>query len=214
MDPHASLSYSFGINEPEYSLSDVFTGSKTLDEILIEKEGLYVAPATVGLADTEIYLADKQGRENCLLEHLSGVSIIDSLDYILIDSPPTISVLTLNAMKAADELLIPMQMEVLSLHGLLCFMATLEEFRIVFKKPLPVKGVVVVMYDKRRKLSNEVLDYIRKNVGERIFKTMISANVKVAEAPSHAQSVISYAPRSSGAKAFMSLAKEFLAVEK
>lgn len=207
MDPHASLSYSFGINEPEQSISDVLMGEKTLEEVLVEKEGLYIAPASTELADTELYLTDKPGRENFLLQHLEG---IEGIDYIFVDSPPTLSVLTLNALKAADQLLIPMQMEVLSLHGLVCFLETLGEFRRVFKKPLPVKGIVVVMYDKRKKLSEEVLVYIKENFSETIFSARIRNNVKVAEAPSHAQSVISYAPAAAGAKDFMALAKEFL----
>lgn len=207
MDPHASLSYSFGINDPEPSISDVLMGEKTLEGILIEKEGLYIAPASKVLADTELYLTDKPGRENCLLQRLTE---FDGLDYIFIDSPPSLSVLTLNALKAADQLLIPLQMEVLSLHGLVCFMATLDEFRQVFKKPLPVRGVVVVMYDRRVKLTDEVLAYINNNFEERLFRTRISKDIRIIEAPSFAQSVISYAPKSRGAKDFMELAKEFL----
>lgn len=209
MDPHASLSYSFGINDPEPSISDVLTGEKTLEEILIEKEGLYVAPASTKLADTELYLTDTIGRENCLLQHLTG---LEEMDYIFIDSPPSLSVLTLNALKAADQLLIPMQMEVLSLHGLVCFLATLAEFRQVFNKPLPIKGIVVVMYDKRAKLTEEVLAYLKDNIEEKLFQTMISRDVRIIEAPSFAQSIINYAPKSRGAKNFMELAKEFLNV--
>lgn len=209
MDPHASLSYSFGINDPQPSISDVLIGEASLEEILVEKEGLYVAPASTRLADTELYLMDKQGRENCLLQQLEG---IEGIDYVFIDSPPTLSVLTLNALKAADRLLIPLQMEVLSLHGLVCFLATLEEFRQVFNRPLPVKGIVVVMYDKRIKLTDEVLAYLRDNFKEHLFKTMIRRDVRIIEAPSFAQSVISYAPKSRGARDFIELAKEFLNV--
>lgn len=207
MNPHASLSYSFGINAPEPSISDVLRGETTLDEILIEKEGLYIAPASKELADAELYLTDRPGREGFLLERLTG---FDELDYIFIDSPPSLSVLTLNALKAADQLLIPLQMEVLSLHGLVCFLSTLEEFRQVFKKPLPVKGLVVVMYDKRVKLTEEVLAYLKDNCEENLFQTRISRDVRLIEAPSFAQSVISYASKSRGAKDFMELAKEFM----
>lgn len=207
MDPHASLSYSFGINDPEPSISDVLMGETSLEEIIIEKEGLYVAPASTRLADTELYLTDKPGRESFLLEHLTE---LDDLDYIFIDSPPTLSVLTLNALKAADQLLIPLQMEILSLHGLVCFLSTLEEFRQVFNKPLPIKGLVVVMYDSRVKLTGEVLAYLKDNFEEKLFQTRIRRDIRIIEAPSFAQSVINYAPKSRGAKNFMELAKEFL----
>lgn len=205
VDPHASLSYSFGITDPDGSMADVFNGSKTMEEIVVEREGMFIAPASTDLAEVELFLMDKPGRENYLLRHLPG-----DLDYILIDSPPTLSLLTINALKAADQLLVPMQMEVLSLHGLTSLLATVAEFRRVFRKPLPIKGIVPVMYNSRIKLSEEILTYIRNNFDERVFETRIRHNVRIAESPSFAQSVIHYAPKSKGATDFMELAKEFL----
>ena len=207
VDSHASLSYSFGITDPDGTMADVFNGSKTLEEIVVEREGMLIAPASTDLADIELFLMDKPGRENYLLRHLAAEN---ELDYIFIDSPPTLSLLTINALKAADQLLVPMQMEVLSLHGLTSLLATVAEFRRVFRKPLPVKGIVPVMYNSRIKLSQEILTYIGKNFDERIFESKIRHNVRIAESPSFAQSVIHYAPKSNGASDFMNLAREFI----
>ncbi|MDD5434910.1 MAG: ParA family protein [Nitrospira sp.] len=208
LDPHAGLTYAVGIINPEFTIADVFAGLKTLKEILIEKECMYIAPSSTELADIELYLKDRPGRENYLLKNLAECSA--KFDYILIDSPPSISILMLNALKAADELVVPMPLEVLSLEGLNGFMKTVGDCRSAFKKALPIKGIIAVRYDSRLKLSKEILDYIKNNIDQNLFETKIRYNVRVAESPSHAQSVIHYAPSSNGAKDYMAFAKEFL----
>ncbi len=207
LDPQANLSYSFGINDPAVTIADVLEGSVRLREALVTVENLWVAPATVNLADTEISLIDAPHREAYLREALQAVV---GIDHILIDSPPSLSVLTLNALNASDNILIPLQMEVLSLRGLFQLLATVEEFSAVFAKPLPIKGIVAVRYDQRNKLSHEVFSLMGQNTQEYIFQTRIRENVRIAEAPSHAQSILQYAPASNGAKDHLALAEEFL----
>lgn len=208
LDPHAGLTYALGISNPEFTIADVFAGLKTLEDILVEREGMHIAPSSTELADIELYLRDQPGRENFLLQNLAECS--SKFDYILIDSPPSISILMLNALKAADELVVPMPLEVLSLEGLNGFLKTVGKCRSTFKKELPIKGIIAVRYDSRLKLSKEALEYIRKNVDQNLFETKIRYNIRVAESPSHAQSVIHYAPSSRGAKDYMAFAKEFL----
>ncbi|MBI1912229.1 MAG: ParA family protein [Deltaproteobacteria bacterium] len=209
IDPHACLTYSFGILNSNGTMADVLSGTRTFEEVLVEREGMRIAPASTELADIELSLRDKLGRENFLLQSLGDK---DSFDYILIDSPPSLSILTINALKAADQLLIPLFMDVLSIQGLAGFFSTVTEFRRVFKKPLPIKGIVAVRYDDRVKLSKEVLAYIKLNFNVRIFKTKIRCDARVAESPSFASSVVRYAPSSRGAKDFASLAAEFLSI--
>lgn len=130
--------------------------------------------------------------------------------HIIIDSPPSLSILTINALKAADDLLVPFQPEVLNLQGVLGLLDTVQEIRKIFKKPLPIKGMLIIRYDQRVKLSKEVVEYIKNNLKERLFKTFVRNSVKITKAPSFAKSVLNYAPNSRGAEDFMSLAEEFL----
>ena len=207
LDSQASLSYSFGLNEPLYSMVDVFEGNRHIKDILYEKENMHIAPNTPALADVEISLVDMPGRENYLA---NAIKDIDDYDYIFLDCPPSLSLMTLNALKASDGVLIPLQMEVLSLRGLHQLLNNLEEFNEVFDKNVKVVGILGVRFSKRANLSREVLNYIKENFPYRVFKTVIRENIRVAEAPSFAKSVIRYSPKANGAKDYMALAKEFL----
>lgn len=207
LDPQANLTYSFGINSPKETVVDVLQGKKTLQAILVKKEGVSIIPSSVFLADVEVSLVNKIGRERILKDRLSK---IQGFDYVFIDSPPSLSVLTVNALNTSHAVLIPLQMEILSLQGVAQLLNTISEVRQVLNKNLKVSGIIPSMFDKRRKLSQEVLDTIGKNLKERVFKTAIRECVKIAEAPSFAKSVLTYAPSSNGAKDFLSLAKEFL----
>jgi chromosome partitioning protein len=207
LDPQANLSYSFGIDVSNGSIAEVLQGKKTLQTILVEREGLNIAPSSLSLADVEVSLVNKIGRENILKDRLNELK---GYDYIFIDSPPSLSVLTVNALNTADYVLIPAQMEVLSLQGLTQLLDTVKEVKRVLNKALRVKGIIPSMYDGRRRLSGEVLDTIDKTIKEKVFKTHIRECVKIAEAPSFAKSVLNYAPHSNGAIDYMSLAKEFI----
>lgn len=207
LDPQANLSYSFGIDASNGSIADVLQGKKTLQTILVEREGLNIAPSSLSLADVEVSLVNKIGRENILKDRLKGLK---GYDYVFIDSPPSLSVLTVNALNTADDVLIPAQMEVLSLQGLTQLLNTVKEVKRVLNKAIRVKGIIPSMYDGRRRLSGEVLDTIDKSIKEKVFKTHIRECVKIAEAPSFAKSVLTYAPHSNGAIDYISLAKEFI----
>ena len=206
-DPQSNLSYSFGIKAPDGNISAVLQGKQTLQTILVKREGLSIAPSSVSLADVEISLANKIGREKILKDRLTGLK---GYDHGFIDSPPSLSILTINALSTANEVLIPAQMEILSLQGLTQLLDTINEVRQVLNKNLKVAGIIACMYDSRRRLSNEVLAQIEESIKERVFKTVIRENVRIAEAPSFAKSVLAYAPGSHGAEDYLILAKEFI----
>ena len=209
LDPQSNLSYSLAVANPDATLADVFQGNKKISDILVEKDGLWIAPGSNELVDIEISLVQEKDRESFLKTILAEAK---GFDIILIDCPPSLSVLTLNALTAAQEVLIPLQMEVLTLQGLDQIMNTVARVRKAFNPKLKIKGIVVVMFDVRRKLSQEVLEYLHENVKEKIFYSQIRMNVKLAEAPSFGKSVLDYDTSSNGAKDYKALAEEFLAV--
>lgn len=207
MDPQANLTYSFGIKPEKGTITEFLQGKQTLQTILVSKENIDIVPSSTSLADLEVSLVNKIGRENILKDRLKSIK---GYDYLFIDCPPSLSVITVAALNAANEVLIPLQMEILSMQGLSLLLDTVKEVKQVLNGKLKVRGIVASMYDRRRKLSQEIMEEIRKNIKEKVFKTVIHECVKIAEAPSFAKSVLTYAPSSNGAKDYLSLAKEFL----
>ena len=207
LDPQANLTYSFGIANPPGTIAEVLQGKQTLQAILVSKEGLDIAPSGLTLSDVEISMTNKIGREGILKAKLQDLK---GYNYVFIDSPPSLSILTINALNTADEVLIPLQMEILSLQGLSQILNTISEVRSVLNKNLRIMGIIPSMYDNRRNLSEEVLQELEKTSKEKIFKILIRECVKIAEAPSFAKSVMAYAPSSNGAEDFLSLAKEVI----
>lgn len=210
LDPQANLSYSLGISEPEITLADVFTGTHKLKDCFQDRDGLMVAPGSNELVDIEISLVNQPERELFLQQMLRDVK---GFDYIFIDCPPSLSLLTVNALATSHEVVIPLQMEVLTLQGLGQILNTVQQIKQTLNPKLRVKGIVVVMYDQRRKLSSEIEAYLKENIEENIFKQRIRLNVKLAEAPSFGKSVLDYDPSSNGAKDYMGLAKEFISTK-
>jgi len=206
-DPQANLTYSFGIRNPKNTIVEVLQGKQTIQTILVKKEGLDIAPSSSLLADLEVSIINKIGREQLLQDRLKGLK---EYDYVFIDSPPSLSILTINALTTAGEVLIPLQMEILSLQGLTQLLKTIDEVKNVLNKKLSITGIVVSMYDGRRRLSSEILNEIKNNLKEKVFNSVIRICVKIAESPSFAKSVLSYAPSSEGAIDYKNLAKEFL----
>jgi len=209
LDPQQNLSYSLGITPTNGDIIEVLQAKKTIQEILVKKENLYIAPSSVSLADYEVSLINKIGREQILKDCLRNIR---KFDYVFIDSPPSLSILTVNALNAAHNILIPLQMEILSLQGLLQLLNTIKEVKHALNRNLKITGIIPSMYDCRRRLSHEILNEIQQNIKVKIFKTNIRECVKIAEAPSFAKSVLQYAPKSNGAADFTKLAKEFLKI--
>ena len=208
LDPQANLSYSFGIQSPDSgTIADVLQTKQTLQTILVQKECVSIAPSSVALADVEVSLVSKIGRENILKNHLKKLT---GFDFCFIDCPPSLSVLTVNALNAAHEVLIPAQMEALSLQGLSQLLDTIAEVKRVLNKNLKICGIIPSMYNSRRRLTEEVLNEIEKNLKVKVFKSKIRECVRIAEAPSFAKSVLAYAPSSNAAEDFLTLAKEFI----
>lgn len=210
LDPQSNLSYSLDITQPEYTLAETFTGTKKIKDIIVPKdENFSIAPGSNELVDIEISLVTQERRESFLKSILDDAK---GFDFILIDCPPSLSVLTVNALTASQQVVIPLQMEVLTLQGLSQILTTVKQVKNTLNAKLKVKGIVIVMYDKRRKLSAEIQEYLQQNIDEKIFRSRIRLNVKLAEAPSFGQSILDYDPASNGAQDYMALAKEFLEI--
>jgi len=170
---------------------------------------LKLLPAHISLAGAEVELVEVAQREYLLREALAPVS--DRYDYILVDSPPSLGLLTINALTAArDGVVIPVQCEYLALEGLSQLMQTIELVRSRLNPALQVRGVVMTMYDGRTRLSQQVVDEVRKHFGARVFATVIPRSIRLGEAPSFGQPILSYAPLSAGAMAYESLAQELM----
>ena len=213
LDPQGNLSYSLGENEFTHSIGDVLMGDASIKNVIIhvEEEGLDIIPSSVDLANVEITLAQVNNRETQLkgaLKNLRGY------DYVLIDCPPSFSLLAVNSLTLSNEVIIPMQMTALSLQGLELIYTTIERVKETLNPKLNILGILPVMIDKRRKLSNEVKAYIEENFDIHLFESGIRNNVKAAEAPSFGQSVISYAPNSNSALDYQAFGNEFLSIIK
>lgn len=208
LDAQGNLSYSLGIVDVDKSLSDLFEGSVDFSDIIHEREGMDVLPSNVQLAEIELSISDVEERESQLKYLLKDC--VNAYDYILIDCPPSLSLLTVNALNSADGVIIPMQMEVLSLQGLDLIMETIEKVQAGLNPSLKILGILPVMVDSRRKLSTEVHEHISENYNAYVFGNKIRNNVKASEAPSFGESVLSYAPSSNSAKDYFAFADEFL----
>ena len=170
---------------------------------------LALIPSTIALAGAEVELAPVEGRERRLGRLLA--EILDEYDYILIDCPPSLGLLTVNALTASDSVLIPLQCEYYALEGLTQLLATLDLVRDHLNPELVLKGVALTMYDARTKLSADVAAEARRYLGDRVFDTVIPRSVRLAEAPSHGLQISRYAPDSTGAVAYAALAAELRA---
>ncbi|MEP3389165.1 MAG: AAA family ATPase [Reichenbachiella sp.] len=207
LDAQGNLSYSLGILEIEKSIGQVIMGEVDFQDILVSTEGLDVAPAQIDLADVEINIAGELARESILKKILAQT---EEYDYVLIDCPPSLSLLTINALNAAKWVIVPLQMEVLSLQGLDQIISTINQIKEVLNENLEILGLLPVMVDSRRKLSREIYEHIEENYNFKIFNSRIRTNVRASEAPSFGESLISYAPTSNGAKDYMDFANEIL----
>lgn len=211
LDPQANLSYSLGKDDVT-DISYLLSGEEQFEDIVQCVEGIDLLTASMRLADVEVSMYGVENREYVLDEFIQTVK--DKYDFILIDCAPARSLLTVNALTAADYVMSTILLDVLSIQGLMHIVNTIQEVKTLLNPKLDFLGVLAVSVDLRKRLSREVVEFVRQNYDIAFFETSIRTNVKVAEAPSHAQSVIKYAPKSNGAKEYLLLAKEIIRYSK
>lgn len=215
LDPQGNASTGLGV-EPEardYTTYDLLLDGAELRDVLktTSVEGLLLAPATTDLSSADIEMMATEKRSFLLHDALRQPEIDNyDLDYILIDCPPSLSLLTVNAMVASDSVLVPLQSEFFALEGLSQLMLTIREVRQTANPDLRIEGVLLTMYDSRNNLSQLVEKDARDTLGDLVFRTIVPRNVRVSEAPSYAMPVISYDPVSKGSIAYRALAQEMV----
>jgi chromosome partitioning protein len=211
-DPQGNSTSGLGIarDNLDKSLYDVYTGKCEIEETLkiTSVEHLNILPSTIDLLGAEVELVGKEERERIL--HRAIHAIKDQYRFIFIDCPPSLGLLTLNALVAADSVIIPVQCEYYALEGLSMLLRTLRKVRSSFNPELEIEGIVLTMYDSRNNLSHEVAEEIRKHFNNKVYNTIIPRNVSLGEAPSFGKPALLYDIRSRGAQSYLSLAKEIL----
>ena len=216
LDPQGNASTGMGVSldDRRNTTYDLLLDDAPLEDVVqeTEVENLLIAPATTDLSSADIELVSNEKRSFLLHDALRQVAIDKyNLDYILIDCPPSLNLLTVNAMVAAHSVLVPLQSEFFALEGLSQLMLSIREVRQTANPKLRIEGVVLTMYDKRNNLSQQVEADAREYLGELVFNVVIPRNVRVSEAPSFALPVLAYDPASKGSQAYRALAKEMLA---
>jgi chromosome partitioning protein len=216
MDPQANASSGIGIDRTTLDLTTyhALLGQASASDIIRQTplEYLKILPATTDLIGAEIELVAEDGREGRLRRVLSG--IVNDYDYIVIDCPPSLGLLTVNALTAADCVLVPLQCEYYAMEGLSQLTKTIRLIQRELNPGLQVKGILLTMFDRRNNLSHQVSVEIRRHFADRVFKTVIPRNVRLSEAPSHGLPVLMYDITSTGASAYLELAKEIIGTGK
>lgn len=211
LDPQANATSGVGLSKnDEKSIYPVLTDGMNIREVIRETEmpGLHVAPSSVDLVAAELELADAIGREFYLRKALQEV--VKDYDYILIDSPPSLGLLTINGLTAAHTVLVPMQCEYFAIEGVAQLVNTIERVRDMLNPGLEIEGIALTMYDERMNLARQVAEEVRRHFGPKVYDTIIPRNVRLGEAPSFGKPIILYDIRSRGSEAYVSLAKEFI----
>lgn len=211
MDPQGNASVGCGVDmaEVEITIYDLLLLESTAAESIIKTEsGVDVITANGDLAGAQVELLNEIGRELRLKKALASVQ--EDYDYIFIDCPPALNVLTINALVASDSVLIPMQCEYFALEGLSALISTIRKIRESLNPKLSIEGLLRTLFDGRNTLANEVSKQLQTHFGAKVYETVIPRNVRLAEAPSYGEPAISYDPASKGAKAYMKLADELL----
>lgn len=207
LDPQANLSQSLGILEPERTIYGAIRGEYKLQPIEI-LPGLDVIPSTLDLSGAEVEMSSEPGREYILRELIEPIR--SSYDYILIDSPPSLGLLTLNSFVASDEVLIPLQAQYLALQGMTKLIEVIGKIQKRLNKELQVKGVFITQYDSRKVLNRDVVVAIERYFPDEVFNTKIRDNIALAEAPAQGIDIFRYSPKSSGAEDYLALSRELL----
>lgn len=212
IDPQGNATSGVGINKRDIESSsyDVLTGEKRVEEVILKTafQNLHILPSNIQLAGAEIQLVDVPDRVNVLKKGI--VQLKELYDYIFIDCPPSLGLITLNALTACDTLFIPIQCEYYALEGLSQLMATVRQVKKMYNGTIEIEGVLLTMYDGRLNLTAQVLAEVKKFYGDKVYATAIPRNVRLSEAPSFGQPVYYYDRASTGTKAYLDLADEVL----
>jgi len=217
LDPQGNASTGLGIdrNVREITSYDVVLGTAPLSDAVHETQvpNLFIVPSTVDLSGADLELAELPQRNFRLQQAFDKAAARTDFDYILIDCPPSLSLLTINALVAADSVLVPLQCEFFALEGLSLLLKTVEQVRTSLNPTLEINGVVLTMFDKRNNLSEQVAQDVRDYLGDKVFRTVIPRNVRVSEAPSFGLPALLYDHRCTGSVAYIALAREVLGRE-
>ena len=220
IDPQGNASTGVGVpvTDREQSTYDLLSRSVTIFDIvrMTDVPGLSLAPGTVDLSGIDVELMSDSMRSNRLRDALrpkSGPSICEDFDYILIDCPPSLNLLTVNAMTAADAVLVPLQCEFFALEGLSQLLATIDRVKHSLNPTLSIQGVILTMFDQRNNLSRQVEEDVREALGDLVYESVIPRNVRLSEAPSHSVPALIYDHACAGSRAYQALAAELLAQE-
>lgn len=214
-DPQGNATSGLGIDKnQEKSIYDVLIGDTTIEETIIKTniKNLYVCPSNINLAGAEVQLVNMQSRENRMKEKM--LTIQEDFHYVIIDCPPSLGLITINALTAANSIIIPIQCEYYALEGVGQLMNTVNIIKQQLNKELYIEGVVLTMNDARTNLSNQVISEVKKYFGDSVYKTIIPRNVKLSEAPSYGMPITEYAGHSKGAKCYEKLAGEVIRTKK
>ena len=214
LDPQGNSTTGLGIDKraTKASIYDSIINGMPIKDVMIQscQENLHICPASMSLAGAEVELVSQISRETRLIDAIDQIG--DQFEYIFIDCPPSLGLLTLNALTAASTVLVPIQCEYFALEGLSQLMETIKIVQKRLNPQLKVEGVVLTMFDARTNLSIEVAEEVRKHFSNRVYQTLVPRNVKLSEAPSYGLPIIIYDPSSKGAQAYLDLADEFISV--
>ncbi|MGM9979414.1 MAG: ParA family protein [Clostridium sp.] len=213
IDPQGNTTSGFGLDKKnlEVSMYDVLTTDLSLKEVIVKSDlvqNLYVAPSTMALAGAEVEMIGIPSRETILLNKVKEVK--DEYDYIFIDCPPSLGVLTINALTCSDSVLIPIQCEFYALEGVGQLINTIQLVKKSLNKNLEIEGVLMTMFDYRTNLSNEVYSEVKKYFKDKVYKNTIPRNIRLAESPSFGLPIMLYDEKCKGAKSYLDFTKEFL----
>jgi chromosome partitioning protein len=219
LDPQGNASTGLGIDRRDRAVSsyDVIVGSAPIEGAAVPTvvPGLSIIPSTLDLLGVEMEISQLPDRalrlRNALRSYVAGP---DAFSYVLIDCPPSLNLLTLNSMAAADSVLVPLQCEFFALEGLSQLLETVEQVRRSINPQLTIQGIVLTMFDGRNNLANQVVEDVRANMGDKVYKTVIPRNVRVSEAPSYGKPAILYDLKCSGSQAYLQLASEVIRRER
>jgi len=210
MDPQANLTSGLGYTKVYPTVYDVLVKNSEVEEVIRKTriEGLALLPSEISLVGAEVELVDERNRETRLKRIIMPLK--REYDYIFIDSPPSLGLLTLNAIVAADSVIIPIQSEFYALEGLGKLLNTVRKIQSKLNPRLTIEGVLITMFDTRLNLSHQVVEEVKKYFGDKVYNTVIPRNVKLAEAPSFGRTIFEYDPLSRGAESYRNLSEEFL----